>query len=115
MADADSNRSSLYMSEETTWNEVPSTPTMNEIQRNSDSFMHQKITQVPATIRTDRLNEDIIRVGEQAAGDFACELRHTQYDLLLSAAIGSAGFTTVTTTAVTTISASSAEIGRAHV
>ncbi len=105
MADADTNRSSMYFSEETVWNEVPSTPTMNELQRVSDTFAHQKITAIPATIRSDRLNEDIIRVGEQAGGDFNVELRHTQYDLLLSALLGSAGFTTVTSGAQTTISA----------
>src|SRR5712691_6858341 len=109
MADADTNRSSMYFSEETAWNETPSTPTMNELQRNSDTFAHQKIVVVPATIRSDRLNEDIIRVGEQAGGDFVAELRHTQYDLLLSAILGSAGFTTVTTGAQTTISASSVD------
>lgn len=97
------------MSEETTWNEVPSTPTMAEMQRVSDTFSHQRITQVPATIRSDRLNEDIIRVGDQAAGDFQMELRHTQYDLLLSAVLGSSGFVTATSTALTTISAASGD------
>jgi hypothetical protein len=82
---------------------------MNELQRVSDTFAHQKITQVPATIRTDRLNEDIIRVGEQAGGDVQVELRHTQYDLLLSAVLGSAGFTTSTTGVLTTLSAASAD------
>ena len=109
MAESDANRTSLYHSEETLWSEVPTTPTMLEVQRVSDTFAHQKLTQVPATIRTDRLNEDIIRVGQQAGGDFQFELRHTQYDLLLSAALGSTGFVVATTGVLTTLSAASAD------
>lgn len=110
MAESDTNRSSLYFSEETTWNETPSTPTMLELQRVSDTLQHQKNIVVPATIRTDRLQEDLINVGAQAMGGLAFELRHTQYDSLISAMIGApAAFSTLTITASTDISASTTD------
>src|SRR5882672_1813873 len=99
MPNSDTNTTSLYFSEETTWNETPATPTMNELQRVSDTFQHQKNTVVPATIRADRLQEDIINVGAQGSGGFAYELRHTQYDSIISAMIGAASFTSATITA----------------
>lgn len=108
MANSDTNTTSLYFSEETAWNEVPTTPTMAELQRVSDTFQHQKNTVVPATIRTDRLQEDIINVGAQGSGGFAFELRHTQYDLLIAAMMGAASFTVAAITA-TDISASTAD------
>lgn len=105
---ADTNSTSLYYSEETEWNEEPTTPTMKELQRVSDTFQHQKNTVVPATIRTDRLNEDIVDVGAQGSGGFAFELRYGQYDDLISAVMGSVGFETGTLTA-SDISAASAD------
>ena len=108
MPNSDTNTTSMWFSEETVWNETPATPTMNELQRVSDTFQHQKNTVVPATIRSDRLQEDIINVGAQGSGGFAFELRHTQYDDLIAAMIGSAGFTTATITA-TDISAATAD------
>lgn len=108
MANSDTNTTSLYFSEETVWNEVPATPTMNEIQRVSDTFQHQKNTVVPATIRSDRLQEDIINVGAQGMGGFAFELRHTQYDNLIAAMMGAASFSTATITA-TDISAAATD------
>ena len=105
---ADTNSTSLYYSEEAEWNEEPLTPTMKELQRVSDTLQHQKNTVVPATIRTDRLNEDIVDVGAQASGGFAFELRYGQYDDLISAVMGSSGFETATLTA-SDISASAAD------
>lgn len=108
MPQADTNRTSLYFSEETTFNEVPSTPTMNELQRTADDFQHQKTTAIPTTIRADRMQEDPVRVGEDANGSFNFEFRHTQYDVLLAAVIGASGFTTVSVTR-TDISAAAAD------
>lgn len=98
MPQADTNRTSLYFSEETTFNEVPSTPTMNEIQRTADDFQHAKTTAIPTTIRADRMQEDPVRVGDDANGSFNFEMRHTQYDTLIAAVIGAASFTTVSVT-----------------
>jgi hypothetical protein len=108
MPNSDTNTTSLWFSEETVWNENPTTPTMAELQRVSDTFQHQKNTVVPATIRTDRLQEDIINVGAQGSGGFAYEFRHTQYDALIAAQIGAASFTIAAITA-TDISAAAAD------
>jgi hypothetical protein len=91
MAQADANRTSLYYSVETAFNEVPTTPTMNEIQRTADDFQHAKTTAIPTTIRADRMQEDPVRVGDDATGSFNFEFRHTQYDALIAAVIGAGG------------------------
>ena len=96
---SDTNSTSLFYSEETEWNEEPVTPTMKELQRVSDTLQHQKNTVVPATIRTDRLNEDIVYVGAQASGGFAFELRYGQYDDLIAAVMGCPAFEVATLTA----------------
>lgn len=95
---ADSNRTSLYYVEESTWGVTPSSPTMNEVQFTSIAGGHRKQTVVPTTVRSDRMQESLVRVGENAEMTFNFELRHTQYDTFLGALIAATGFTTITST-----------------
>ena len=108
MAQADTNRVSLYYSIESTWNETPSTPTMLELPFVSDTLGHKKATVVPSTIRSDRAEEDIVRVGEDASGDVNFEFRHGIYDDFIACVLGST-YTTVTIAGGTDISASTTD------
>lgn len=108
MTTAESNRVSLYASEETTWAETPATPTMLQLQLTSFNGGHKKATVVPSTIRNDRMQESIVRVGENTEFGFNFEYRHTQYDILLGAAIGATAYTSASLTA-TDISAASGD------
>ena len=94
MAEADTNRVSLYYAVESAWAETPSSPNMNELPFVSDTLGHKKETVVPTTIRSDRTQEDIVRVGEEASGDINIEFRHTIYDDFIACVLGST-FTTV--------------------
>ncbi len=105
---ADTNRTSLYFSVESTWNETPVTPTMRELPFVSDTLGHKKATVVPTTIRSDRAQEAIVRVGDEASGDINIEFRHTIYDDLIACVLGST-FTTVAISAGTDISAATAD------
>lgn len=98
---AESNRVSLYFSEETVWAEaVPGTLVMNQLQFTSINGGHKKATVVPATIRNDRMQESIVRVGENTEFGFNFELRHTQYDPLFLAAISATAYTSASLTAI---------------
>lgn len=104
MSFADSNRVSLYHSFETVWGETPATPTMNEITFTSITGGHKKETVVPTTIRSDRMQESLVRVGENAEFSFNFELRHTMYDNLLLGLMCQAAYNVATITANTDIS-----------
>jgi hypothetical protein len=97
MPTADTNRVSLYYSVETAWNEPVATPTMFELPFVSDTIGHKKMTVVPTTIRPDRTQEAIVRVGDEASGDINFEFRHTIYDELIACTLG-ASITTIAST-----------------
>jgi hypothetical protein len=97
---AESNRVALYYSEETTWAEVPSSPAMTGLQFTAITGGHKKATVIPVTIRADRMQESLVRVGENSEFGFNFELRTTQYDTLMSAVLAATAFVTATITAI---------------
>lgn len=86
---AESNRVDIRFSEETTWNEVPSTPTMNSIPYTSESLMHEKRTITSQLVRSDRHTDDVIEVGAGSKGDINFEYKFSDYEKLIEGALGS--------------------------
>lgn len=90
MAQAESNRVSLHLSEETAWDEVPSTPAMTELPYTSESLTYEKRTVKSNIVRADRLTDDIIEVGAGSQGDINLEWKFTDFEKLIEGALGSA-------------------------
>lgn len=97
MAQAESNRVSLHLSEETAWDETPSSPTMLGLPYTAETIGYEKRTIKSNLVRSDRLTDDIIEVGAGAQGDIQFEYKFADFELLMEGALGS-DFTTVTTT-----------------
>ena len=104
MAISDTNSVGLYVSEETTWGETPSSPAMTQVRYTGTSLERKKESVQSEIIRDDRMRDTIAEVGYKADGDISIELAYGSYDLFLEALLGN-DFATVTRTA-TTISAS---------
>lgn len=102
MAIAETDRSRLVISEETTWAETPSSPAMTEVPRASGSPDHTKETSNTATIRSDSQVNANVELGAGALGDVGFELIYEDYDLLFKGVMRNV-FTTATVT-LTTIS-----------
>lgn len=90
MAQSESNRVSVRFSEETTWNETPSSPTMAELPYTSESMSYEKRTVKSNTVRADRLTDDVIEVGGGSSGDISFEYKFGDFDKLIEGALGSA-------------------------
>lgn len=88
MAQAESNRVSLHFSEETTWDETPTTPTMAELPYTSESLTYEKRTVRSNIVRADRLTDDIIEVGAGSQGDINIEYKFGDFELLIEGALG---------------------------
>ncbi len=101
MAQAESNRVSLKVSKETTWNETPSTPTMLALPYTRESLNHQKRTKQSDVLRSDRMKDAQVQVGVSAEGDINFELRFLDFDTLLEVALASTYATQSTTGAGT--------------
>jgi len=89
VAQAESNRVALHISEETAWDEVPSTPTMVELPYTSETIAYEKRTVRSNIVRADRLTDDIIEVGAGSGGDINIEYKFTDFELLIEGALGS--------------------------
>ncbi len=88
MSQAESNRVSIRLSEETSWAEVPSSPTMAELPYTSESVEYNKESVKSNTVRADRLTDDIIEVGGGCGGDLNFEYKFGDFELLMEGALG---------------------------
>lgn len=97
MAQGESNRVSLKMSKETVWNETPSSPTMLAIPYLNDTLTHNKRTKQSEVLRTDRMKDAQLQTGYNAEGEINFELRFTDFEAILEAALASTFVTQSTT------------------
>lgn len=87
MPQAESNRVSIRISEETNWGETPSTPAMVRIPYTSDSLGHNKRVKQSDTLRADRMRDAQVQVGRDANGDINFELRFGDHEKFLEHAL----------------------------
>jgi hypothetical protein len=74
MAQAETNQVQLLVSEESTWAEVPSTPSMDVVRWTGGSLVHNKDTAESEILRADRMIDDIAEVMAHAEGDVNMEM-----------------------------------------
>lgn len=74
MAQAETNVVALRVSEEGSWAPVPSSPTMQYVRWTGGSLVHNKDTVLSATLRSDRMVDDIAEVMARSEGDVNMEL-----------------------------------------
>lgn len=100
MVIAVSNAVALYANEEATWGEVPATPDMQQLRFTSETLTFKKMTVQSATIRSDRMRDQVALVGFDTNGDFGFELAGFDYDPFLEGGLFGtwAGIKTVTAT-----------------
>lgn len=101
MAQGESNRVSLRVSKETTWAEVPSTPTMARLPYLSESLVHNKRVKQSDVLRSDRMKDSQVQVGVDAQGDINFELRFGDFDAVLECAMAATYLSQTTTGAGT--------------
>ena len=89
MPQGESNRVSIRVSKETNWGETPASPTMARLPYTSDSLIHNKRTKQSDTLRSDRMKDAQVQVGVDAGGDINFELRFTDFEATLEAALAS--------------------------
>jgi hypothetical protein len=99
MPQAESNRVSLDIVEEGSYDETPSTPTMAAVPYTSESLAYEKRTVRSNTVRPDRLTDDVIEVGAGSGGEINFEYKFGDYALLILAALGAADWSDATYTA----------------
>jgi hypothetical protein len=87
---AESNRVSLRISEETLWAETPATPTMARLPYLSNTIGHSKRTKQSEVLRSDRMKDAQVQVGVSAEGDINFELRFADFAAILRCALASA-------------------------
>lgn len=80
---AESNRVKIALSEETTWGETPSSPSMAELPFSGDTLAHTKTTSNTNTIRADAQVNANLELGAQMAGDLNFELIYSDYEAVL--------------------------------
>ena len=102
MAQSESNRISLKISEETTWGETPSSPAMTRIPYLSDSLVHDKRTVQSNVLRSDAMRDGQVEVGVSAGGEIPFELRFTDFQTLFKQALRTTWQTATKTGAGTT-------------
>lgn len=100
MTIAESNRVRLAISEESSWAETPSSPTMAELPFSGDTLAHAKQTTNTNTIRSDAQVNANLELGAQMAGDINFELIYSDYETLIKGLMRSP-FTTAGVTAGT--------------
>lgn len=83
MSFADSSSTRLAFLAETTENQIPATPSWQNLRYTSDSLNYQKQTVVSEEIRSDRNVPDMIDVGFGVGGDIGFELSYGTLDDLL--------------------------------
>jgi hypothetical protein len=98
MPQAESNRVSLHLVEEGSYDEAPSSPTMAELPYTSESLAYEKRTVRSNTVRSDRLTDDVIEVGAGSGGEVNFEYKFGDYDLLILAALGASAWSSATYT-----------------
>lgn len=87
---AESNRVSIRISEETTWGETPATPTMARLPYLSNTIGHNKRVKQSEVLRSDRMKDAQVQVGVDAGGDINFELRFADFASILKCALSSA-------------------------
>lgn len=90
MAQGESNRVGLYFFQETVWNEAPASPIMIELPYTGETLGHAKQTATSNIVRADRMRDDVAEVAVRAEGDINIELKFSDYQPFLEAALGSA-------------------------
>ena len=98
MPQAESNRVSLHIVEEGSYDETPSSPTMVELPYTSESLAYEKRTVRSNTVRADRLTDDVIEVGANSGGEINFEYKFGDYALLILAALGASEWSDATYT-----------------
>lgn len=89
MPQAEANRTSLYYSWESTWAETPSSPTMLALPYIGNvRFPDQKLTALDETVRSDRVQQQLVRLGENAEGAFDFNLEATTYFPIIARLLG---------------------------
>lgn len=94
---AESNRVSIRVSEETVWGETPATPTMARLPYLRNTIGHNKRTMQSEVLRSDRMKDAQVQVGVDAGGDLDFELRFSDFAAIFRCALASA-FTLQSTT-----------------
>lgn len=89
MPQGESNRVDVRFSEETSWAETPSTPTMASLPYTSESLIYEKRTVRSNIVRADRLTDDIAEVGAGSSGELNFEYKFGDFELLMEGALGS--------------------------
>jgi hypothetical protein len=84
---SDSNRVGLRYIEETTWNSLPGTPTMQALRLTSDSIIPAIDTIISEELRSDRMVSDLIQVSRSNTGGFDFELSGNTFDELFEGAL----------------------------
>lgn len=81
---ATTNAVGLYLNVESTWNETPSSVTMQQIRFTGETLSFNKQTAVSETIRNDRMRDQIALTGWETTGDINFELEFFDYDDLIA-------------------------------
>ena len=84
---ADANRTRLSYIEETTWNSLPGTPSMQTLRLTGESLVPEVENIVSNELRSDRMISDVIQVSRQNSGGFDFELSDGTFDDLLEGAL----------------------------
>ncbi len=92
---SDANRVGLRYIEETVWNSLPNTPTMQALRLTSDSIIPAIDTIISEELRDDRMVSDLIQVSRSNTGGFDFELSAHSFDDLLEGALFSSWATNV--------------------
>ena len=87
MAQAETNRTTLYTSPEAAWGEAIGqgalAPKMYQLRMTGESLVHNKRTVTSETIREDRQRDSITEVGANAEGGINFEMAFFSWDLVL--------------------------------
>lgn len=100
MAIAETNREQLRISEETSFAETPSSPTMDIFKYTGEDMLGTKQTVNTATIRSDANRDGVKKVAEGGEGNINFELIYDMYTKHFEGAFRNT-FTTISTTAAT--------------
>jgi len=92
---SDSNRVGLRYIEETTWNSLPGTPTMQALRLTSDSIIPAIDTIISEELRSDRMVSDLIQISRSNTGGFDFELSAISFDDLFEGALFSSWATNI--------------------
>jgi hypothetical protein len=84
---SDANRTSLRFIEETTWNSLPGTPTMQKLRWTGESLNPGVENIISQEVRDDRMVSDLIQVSRSNQGGFDWELSYGTFDTLFQGAL----------------------------